>query len=194
MLKIRLMRIGAKKKPFYRVVAVDERAKRTGGYIEALGTYNPLTEPKDIKLNQDRIDHWVKQGAQMSTGFLRIIGKAPQRPPRKPKKSKQSLPPADAEGKQGTVDSGQVKTAEQAQPAAEQPTETPVSETPTAEEAPKKETSVEETKSSEPESQKTDSSETPAETPVVEEAAESQPEKSDKPTTQEKETKDEGSA
>lgn len=102
MLKIRLMRIGAKKKPFYRVVAVDERSKRTGGYIELLGTYNPLTEPKDIKLKQDRIDYWVKQGAQMSEGFLRMIGKAPQRPPRKPKKSRE----------QGTVDSGQVKTEE----------------------------------------------------------------------------------
>lgn len=88
MLKIRLMRIGAKKRPFYRVVVVDERAKRTGGYIELLGTYNPLTEPKEIKLKQDRIDHWIKQGAQMSDGYLRIIGKAPQRPPRKPKKEK----------------------------------------------------------------------------------------------------------
>lgn len=82
------MRIGAKKRPFYRVVAVDERNKRTGGYLELLGTYNPLTEPHEIKLNQDRIDHWIKQGAQMSDGFLRIIGKAPQILPRKPKKSK----------------------------------------------------------------------------------------------------------
>ena len=88
MLKIRLMRIGAKKKPFYRVVVLDKRAKRTGAYIELLGTYNPLTEPKEIKLKQDRIDHWVKQGAQFSNGYLRIIGKAPQRPPRKPKKEK----------------------------------------------------------------------------------------------------------
>lgn len=89
MLKVRLMRIGAKKRPFYRVVLVDERAKRTGGYIELLGTYNPLTEPKDIKLKQDRIDYWIKQGAQPSDGYLRMIGKAPKRPPRKPKKEKQ---------------------------------------------------------------------------------------------------------
>lgn len=92
MLKIRLMRIGAKKIPFYRVVVVDERAKRTGAYIEAVGTYNPLTKPKDIQLKQDRIDHWIKQGAQMSVGFLRIIGKAPQRLPRKPKKEKKEAP------------------------------------------------------------------------------------------------------
>ena len=82
------MRIGGKKKPFYRVVVVEERSKRTGAYTELLGTYNPLTNPKDIKLKQDRIDYWIKQGAQPSTGFLRITGKAPQRLPRKPKKEK----------------------------------------------------------------------------------------------------------
>lgn len=82
------MRIGAKKRPFYRVVVVDERAKRTGAYIELLGTYNPLTEPKEVKLKQDRIDYWIKKGAQPSDGYLRMIGKAPQRPPRKPKKEK----------------------------------------------------------------------------------------------------------
>lgn len=89
------MRIGAKKRPFYRVVVVDERVKRTGGYIELLGTYNPLTEPKDIKLKTDRIDYWIKQGAKMSNGYLRIIGKAPQRPPRKPKKEKKTEAPAE---------------------------------------------------------------------------------------------------
>lgn len=76
---------------------MDERAKRTGAYIELLGTYNPLTEPKDIKLKQDRIDYWVKQGAQLSTGYLRIIGKAPQRPPRKPKKEKKTEEPVKTE-------------------------------------------------------------------------------------------------
>lgn len=96
------MRIGTKQRPFYRVVLIDERSKRNGAYIELLGTYNPLTEPKEIKLKQDRIDHWTKMGAQMSDGFLRIIGKAPQRKPRKPKKA----------SKQGTVDSTQLKTEE----------------------------------------------------------------------------------
>ena len=87
------MRIGAKKRPFYRVVAVNEQAKRTGGYIELLGTYNPLTSPKEIILKQDRVDHWVKQGAQMTNGFLRIIGKAKQRLPQKPKKEKKEKTP-----------------------------------------------------------------------------------------------------
>lgn len=87
------MRIGAKKRPFYRVVVVEERSKRTGGYVELLGTYNPLTEPKEIKLKQDRIDYWTKMGAQPSVGYLRIIGKAPQKAPRKPKKEKKEEPP-----------------------------------------------------------------------------------------------------
>lgn len=94
--KIRLMRIGANKRPFYRVVAVDERRKRTGGYLELLGTYNPLTNPKEIKLKQDRIDDWIKKGAQPSDGFLRITGKAPQRPPRKPKREKKEEPKVKA--------------------------------------------------------------------------------------------------
>lgn len=86
--KIRLMRIGSRKRPFYRVVAVDERAKRTGAYLELLGTYNPLTEPKEIKLSQEKIDAWKKKGAIMSDGFLRIIGQAKPRLPRKAKKER----------------------------------------------------------------------------------------------------------
>ncbi|MBI2018662.1 30S ribosomal protein S16 [Candidatus Daviesbacteria bacterium] len=93
MIKIRLMRIGAKQKPFYRIVVVDERSKRNGAYIELLGTYNPLTNPHDIKLNKDRVDHWLKQGAQKSDGFLRMLGEAPQKPPRKPKREKKAEEP-----------------------------------------------------------------------------------------------------
>lgn len=88
--KIRLMRIGAAKRPFYRIVAVDERKKRTGEYIELLGTYNPLTEPKEIILKQDKIDDWIKKGAVLSDGYLRMTKQAPQRPPRKPKKEKKT--------------------------------------------------------------------------------------------------------
>ena len=93
--KIRLMRIGAKKRPFYRVVAVDERKKRTGGYLELLGTYNPLTEPHEIILKKDRIDYWIKNGAILSHGYLRITRQAPPKPPRKPKKSHAAEAPRD---------------------------------------------------------------------------------------------------
>jgi len=130
------MRIGAKKKPFYRVVVLDKRAKRTGAYIELLGTYNPLTEPKDIKLKQDRIDHWVKQGAQLSTGFLRIIGKAPQRPPRKPKKEKKTEKPAEetaksTESEVTEVKSDEVVIASEATPKAGEAKQSSANENPT---------------------------------------------------------------
>ncbi len=134
MLKIRLSRIGTKKKPFYRVVAVDERAKRTGAYIELLGTYNPLTEPKDIKLKKDRIDYWIKQGAQPSTGYLRIIGKAPQRPLRKPKKEKSSVVSPQSSDNQ-TKESTKVEQTEQVEEAKADASKVEESAVPTAEQA-----------------------------------------------------------
>jgi small subunit ribosomal protein S16 len=122
--KVRLMRIGAKGRPFYRVVAVDERRKRTGSYLELLGTYNPLTTPKEINLKQDRIDAWVKNGAQLSSGFLRIIGKAPRKPERKAKKDKggSSSTPAAAPVEE--------KPAEEIASTTEEVVETPIETTP----------------------------------------------------------------
>lgn len=94
--KIRLMRIGSKHRPFYRVVAIDERKKRTGAYLELLGTYNPLTEPKEIILKKERIEYWKKQGAQSSVGFLRILGQAPRKAIRPPKKQQPAKPEPSA--------------------------------------------------------------------------------------------------
>lgn len=114
--KIRLMRIGAKKRPFYRVVAVDERKKRTGEYLDLLGTYNPLTDPKEIILKQDKIDAWIKKGAVLSDGYLRMTKQAPQRPPRKPKKEKKEEvkkePIKEQEASTETVTEPEVKIAE----------------------------------------------------------------------------------
>ncbi|NOY76372.1 MAG: 30S ribosomal protein S16 [Calditrichaeota bacterium] len=64
--RLRLTRMGRKKKPFYRVVAVDGRKKRDGEYIENLGYYNPLSDPIDVKLNEERIFYWLGVGAQPS--------------------------------------------------------------------------------------------------------------------------------
>ena len=64
MVKIRLRRIGAKKAPFYRVVVADSRFPRDGRFIEELGTYNPLTEPAQIKLDGEKIKTWIANGAQ----------------------------------------------------------------------------------------------------------------------------------
>ena len=64
MVKIRLRRMGAKKAPFYRIVVADSRFPRDGRFIEEIGTYNPLTEPAEIKVDTDRALEWMKNGAQ----------------------------------------------------------------------------------------------------------------------------------
>ncbi|MGL4483947.1 MAG: 30S ribosomal protein S16 [Anaerovoracaceae bacterium] len=64
MVKIRLKRMGAKKKPFYRIVVADSRTQRDGRFIEEIGYYNPLTSPAEININSERAQHWVSEGAQ----------------------------------------------------------------------------------------------------------------------------------
>lgn len=64
MVKIRLRRTGAKKKPTYRVVVADSRAPRDGRFIEIIGHYNPRTEPNTVKIHEDRVLHWLSVGAQ----------------------------------------------------------------------------------------------------------------------------------
>lgn len=63
MVKIRLARHGAKKKPFYRIVAADKECPRDGRYLENLGTYDPLQSPASVTLKEDRIKYWLGQGA-----------------------------------------------------------------------------------------------------------------------------------
>ncbi len=64
--RLRLTRMGRKKRPFYRVVAVDNRKRRDGAYLENLGHYNPLSDPIELKLNEERILYWLNVGAQPS--------------------------------------------------------------------------------------------------------------------------------
>lgn len=66
MVKLRLRRVGKKKQPVYRIVAVDSRASRDGKYIEAIGQYNPRTAPVLIELKEERLFMWLKRGAQPS--------------------------------------------------------------------------------------------------------------------------------
>ena len=61
--KIRLARHGAKKKPFYRIVAADSESPRDGRFLEIVGTYNPLIDPAEVSLKQERIKYWIDQGA-----------------------------------------------------------------------------------------------------------------------------------
>lgn len=79
--KIRLTRAGAKKAPFYHVVALDGRAKRDGAYIEQLGSYDPKTKPATVKLNQERIDYWLKVGAQPSETVASLLKQAKKAAP-----------------------------------------------------------------------------------------------------------------
>lgn len=61
--KLRLLRMGAKRKPFYRIVAADSRVKRDGKYIELVGTYNPVADPAEININEEVALKWLKDGA-----------------------------------------------------------------------------------------------------------------------------------
>lgn len=75
MVKIRLMRIGGKHKPFYRLVIADSRAPRTGRYIESIGYYNPTTEPSTIKIDEARAQVWLRKGARPSDAARVLLEK-----------------------------------------------------------------------------------------------------------------------
>ena len=66
MVKIRLARVGSKKRPFYRIVAADSRSPRDGKFLEILGHYDPRSEPNKIEIKKDRIDAWIENGAPIT--------------------------------------------------------------------------------------------------------------------------------
>lgn len=74
--KIRLQRVGTKKKPFYRVVAVDERKKRDGGVIEQVGRYQPIVEGEQFFIDEDKVLKWLNQGAQPTNTILYQLKKS----------------------------------------------------------------------------------------------------------------------
>jgi small subunit ribosomal protein S16 len=76
MVRIRLARLGAKKKPFYRVVIADSQSPRDGRAIESIGYYNPMTEPATVKIDLARADHWIGHGAQPSETVANLIARA----------------------------------------------------------------------------------------------------------------------
>ena len=75
MVKIRLRRVGAKKQPSYRVVVADSRSPRDGRFIEAIGFYNPRTEPETVRIKEDRALHWLSVGAQATEAVARLLKK-----------------------------------------------------------------------------------------------------------------------
>ncbi|MDQ7786386.1 MAG: 30S ribosomal protein S16 [Thermodesulfovibrionales bacterium] len=76
MVKIRLTRLGAHKRPFYRVVVADSRARRDGPFIEILGTYNPLKEPSEIILDLEKAKMWLQRGAQPTEIVKKLMQRA----------------------------------------------------------------------------------------------------------------------
>lgn len=72
---LRLRRMGSKKKPIYRIVATDSRNARDGKYIESLGQYDPRKEGDEVKLDMERVDHWVGKGAQVSDTVRSLLKK-----------------------------------------------------------------------------------------------------------------------
>ena len=76
MVKIRLRRMGAKKSPYYRIVVADSRNARDGRCIEEIGTYNPLTDPAEIKVDAERAKYWVANGAQPTDTVRGLLKKA----------------------------------------------------------------------------------------------------------------------
>ncbi|WP_025785075.1 30S ribosomal protein S16 [Sporosarcina sp. D27] len=71
--KIRLKRMGAKKSPFYRIVVADSRAPRDGRQIETVGTYNPLTKPAEVKIDEAKVLDWMQKGAKPSDTVRNLL-------------------------------------------------------------------------------------------------------------------------
>lgn len=76
MVKIRLKRVGAKKAPFYHIVVADSRSPRDGKIIEKIGTYNPMVEPSEIKLDKEKVEKWIMNGAKPTDTVKALIEKA----------------------------------------------------------------------------------------------------------------------
>lgn len=75
MVKIRLKRMGMKKKPFYRVVVADERASRDGRFIDELGYYNPVSNPVELKIDAEKAQQWIENGAQPTDTVRALLKK-----------------------------------------------------------------------------------------------------------------------
>ena len=80
MVAIRLRRAGSKKRPFFRVVVTDSRAARDSSFVEVLGFYNPRTTPETLKLDRERLDHWLKAGALPSDTVRTLVSRMPEVP------------------------------------------------------------------------------------------------------------------
>ena len=88
MLAIRSTRMGAKKKPFYRINVTEKRTKRDGSFVEVVGYYDPCRNPAEVKINHERLNYWIERGAQPSETVRSLMKRA----------AKASAPSAEANG------------------------------------------------------------------------------------------------
>ena len=148
-IKIRLARGGSKKRPFYRIVAADSRMPRDGRYIERLGTYNPLL-PKDseerVKMDTDRVQHWLGQGAQPTDRISRMLEAAGIVPKKERANPKKAEPGKKAQERAKEREERAAAAAEAAKEAEAKPAEEAPAEEAAAEEAPAEETAAEDAK------------------------------------------------
>ena len=144
-LAIRLARGGAKKRPYYRIVVADSRSPRDGRFIEKLGTYNPLLakdSPERVKIDADRISHWLSVGAQPSDRVLRFLDaagireRAPRNNPKKAEPGEKAKERVEERAKREADAAEAAKAAAEEPAVAEVPAEEAVAEEAAAEEAP----------------------------------------------------------
>jgi len=186
-ISLRLSRGGAKKRPYYRIVAADSRRSRDGRYLEQLGTYNPLLakdDPTRVKLDEDRVRYWLGVGAQPSDRVARFLDAAgiqeraarnnPQKaePGEKAKEraEERAAKAAAAEEAANAPAEEEVTEAPAEEPTAEEATTEAPAEEAAAEEAPAEEAPAEEAPAEEPAAEEVSAEEVPAEEPAAEEA------------------------
>ena len=168
---LRLSRGGAKKRPYYRIVAADSRSPRDGKYLEQIGTYNPLLakdSPERVKLNEDRARYWLGVGAQPSDRVLRFLDAAGILE-RTARNNPQKAEPGEKAKERAEEKAEKLKEAEEAKAAAEE--EAKAAEAAAAE-APAEEAAAEEAPAEEAPAEEAAAEEAPAEEAPAEEAAE----------------------
>jgi small subunit ribosomal protein S16 len=160
--RIRLTRVGATKRPAYRVIAIDKRRSRDGRALEILGFYDPLTEPATVQLDTDKINAWIGKGAQPSETVVKLMAQAeraasaggepekPKRATRAKKPSKKAAAKAQAEAEAPPAEAAPEPEAPAADAAPETEAEAAEPEAAAAEPEPEPEVSKPETATDEP--------------------------------------------
>ena len=102
MVKLRLRRMGGRKKPSYRIVAADSRAPRQGAFLETIGHFNPMTDPETVVINEEKTLTWLRRGAQPTPTVARLLTKSGIMGKFRPPKEAVAAPPEAKPAPEGT--------------------------------------------------------------------------------------------